>query len=70
MYAPSWANAVGTDHDDFAPARYVLAYTLREPPTKTVAETFGLTYATAAKWVQRARRKELLGKAEPGKAGV
>jgi hypothetical protein len=48
---------------------YRLALVLREPPTKYVADNFGLARSTAERWVRLARDQKFLGPSEgPGKA--
>lgn len=42
---------------------------LTSTPTKAVAEHFGVTSATAKKWVSRTRQMGMLGPTEPGRAG-
>jgi hypothetical protein len=45
---------------------YTQAAEAGEPPTTTVAETFGATISTASKWVMAARRTGLLQPARKG----
>lgn len=47
---------------------YQLAYVLGESPTKAVAQ-LGMPYATAARWVSRAREASYLSRTAPGRAG-
>lgn len=57
------------DEEHFAQvaAVYQQAVVGRLPPTKTVAETLHCSYATATKWVARARELGLLAKTSPGR---
>jgi hypothetical protein len=41
---------------------YELAYMLNDPPTKAVQEKFGVSRATAGRWVAEARRRNWLAK--------
>lgn len=49
--------------------RYRAAYERGDPPTQTVADEMHVARSTAARWVARARERELLGPAMPGRAG-
>ena len=40
-----------------------------KPPTQTIADTMHASRPTAARWVQKARERGLLGAALPGRAG-
>lgn len=57
------------DEEHFArvAAVYRKAVVDRLPPTKTVGETLHCSYATATKWVARARELGLLAKTSPGR---
>lgn len=48
---------------------YRLAMAMGERPTKYVEEVFEVPRYTASRWIAAARAQDLLGPAEPGKAG-
>lgn len=48
---------------------YRAAYERGDPPTQTVADEMHVARSTAARWVTRARERELLGPALRGRAG-
>jgi hypothetical protein len=48
---------------------YRMAVMRGEPPVRTVMSEMGLSRATAGRWIDRARERQFLGPAEPGKAG-
>lgn len=50
-------------------ASYLVAYACGLPPGATIAAEFGIPRSTAGRWIAKAREKQFLGPAEPGKAG-
>ncbi|MCX5209801.1 hypothetical protein OG689_10945 [Kitasatospora sp. NBC_00240] len=62
-------NSVTQQHLHEVSTVYRQAVQQGHPPTKTVAEYFGASHSTAARWVCMARRESFLGPASRGQAG-
>jgi hypothetical protein len=62
-------NRVTKEHLTAVAAVYREAQDAGEPPTLAVAEAFQTTHSTATRWVGLARKEQLLGPAQKGKAG-
>lgn len=62
-------NSVTKEHLQDVAAEYRKADAQGLPPTKTVANQFGASHSTAARWVGMARQQGFLGAASPGRSG-